>query len=805
MAAPLTLEAGVLELANAIAADIKAVVSKKDIARNIMKYGAVGDGIADDTAAFMAAHTDAAGEGVYLPAGKRFLVRDAQPTGDVFIYGPGVLVQGLGSPLIRAILNWDAPIGVDTVDKTVWGANDLQGSQRLSRIKITGAGYNRFSAGDAYSISANEVYSWNAASGGGDTFAQVKAGLWTINGIGLEVSSITNGGPLEGLRVQGMTSGSSGLVQAAISQSATDSRVIFASVTGDFTSGEILTVVAGGSTAVAAGTAIGTAGAMCLLKAGKPFDDTYTTSIQIRKIDKSKRCLIDANVDAAGDTNGYYTAAQRKDAILVTGYYRPYVKLRVTNGYCRALMLKSCYFGTYDVTVNGLPNHTGADQGAFGYGVSLSGATEGTVGVINVEQLRHGFTTNVNYTATWSTDGFVNGFNKYHEWGTAKYNTVSGQAMNCTNAGFDCHPGAMYTRFLNARVVVHSPTGRTASTHLVGFTSRGIGTIFENCLGEGCGFNDDGSSLAAGIYHQIVVKNCRTIDAPQYGFSQLYDSGLDANGVPWATVLIEDCDFGMDGTAAPYTKQRPILLAKSWTRVRNTRVSRFNNAPVYIKTSSVGGTYEFLSFIADYTSYSGDAASTTPFQIDGTVDLFIDYTIKASTVGPPALFESVSGGTNILLLDVKRISKNNLPPILLNTSGSGNVTNGAYGARRSGTLSDANTTVVPKTHAQTLVCSVPITADRLVTFPQSSAAINGDEFDVVRTTASTGAFSLLIRNGSTTLVKLQPGQSCTVKYNGTDWVLIRSSAFLNSDGTVPGTTTTDSNDYLAIYRARKAA
>lgn len=698
---------------------------------------------------------------------------------DVRIIGNGRLIQQLGQSLISIQREWGSSIPCFAPSLMKFGNDGVQGAANVSIITIDGGTYAQFENGDAYNISSNDLYSWNASSGGGDTFYQVKAGMLTVQGVGLTVTSVVNGGPIEGLLVRGAESNSTGIVQSVISQGGATVNVIFNKVSANFAPGENLVVQTGGSTAVTSGTLLGVAGGMYLVKAGLPFVDTYTNSVKLRKVDRSVTTKLDLRIKAE-NWDSYVAPSQRRDAVIVAGAYDIDVKIEAQGCWSRALALTSCYQGRFSAIVDGAPNHTGADQSAFGYGVSLMGSTENLDGYINVRNVRHGITTNVNYTADWSSDGkktLTNGsiVDIYREWGTQKYCRITGVGVDCSNAPFDTHAGAMFFEFYDCVAKMHTGMGRTASTSRVLFTTRGIGTRYYNCHADGGGFQENGSGLNTGYRHQYYYHGCTVRNGGQYGFVQPFASYADGSGGFWAEILIENCNFHMDGTIAPYAAQRPILLSTTDAKVRGCSVSNFNDAPVGIVSTGSNGKYEFTNFVADYSSGVG----RKPFQISGTVSLVVDYWIN-SAAGVTAIFESVTGGTNVGILDINRLGPENLPPFLLNTSGSGQVTwRGLRPLRRISSIGDASITVVLSASGSVLKFDTPLSATRVVTLPTDGSATNGEEIDVIRTAAATnvnGVRYVTVVANSVTLVSLDINQSAKFRYDGTNWFMSQPPA-----------------------------
>lgn len=81
---------------------------------------------------------------------------------------------------------------------------------------------------------------------------------------------------------------------------------------------------------------------------------------------------------------------------------------------------------------------------------------------------------------------------------------------------------------------------------------------------------------------------------------------------------------------------------------------------------------------------------------------------------------------------------------------------------------DAGATLTVGSSDKTAYWNTALTAGRTVTL-STTGVWNGDEFHVVRSAASTGAFNLDVGG----LKNLTAGQWCDVQYNGTAWVLTR--------------------------------
>jgi parallel beta-helix repeat protein len=110
---------------------------------NVFDFGAIGDGISDDTVAFQAAATSAAGKTLYVPAGFTYIVKNIQLSANTYVFGGGnlklkVLAAGDGSPILKINGN---NVTIDGIlfdgDKAAQPADGFSDSYAIS---VTGLG-----------------------------------------------------------------------------------------------------------------------------------------------------------------------------------------------------------------------------------------------------------------------------------------------------------------------------------------------------------------------------------------------------------------------------------------------------------------------------------------------------------------------------------------------------------------------------------------------------------------------------------------------------------------------------------------
>lgn len=83
---------------------------------------------------------------------------------------------------------------------------------------------------------------------------------------------------------------------------------------------------------------------------------------------------------------------------------------------------------------------------------------------------------------------------------------------------------------------------------------------------------------------------------------------------------------------------------------------------------------------------------------------------------------------------------------------------------------DASATLTVGTSERTSRWETPLTDDRAATL-STTGAYTGARMTIIRTVAATGGFSLSVVGGGNTLLRLAPGQFCTVEYTGTTWIV----------------------------------
>lgn len=636
-------------------------------------YNVSVTGTRDANGAGLLAAVQAAGaRGVSLPSG-RYPMAVAFTDEDILIDLPDVTftqpsVAGDTKPIMTVERTFGSPVAVGPTRTVEWGPRlpgGISSSSRYTAIDLTSGGYQNWKAGDLCHISSKDAYPWSW-SGAGITDYSTSDGLYwqagfvPLLGIGLLVINTTNGGPLEQMMVQGSISGATGLIQGDLPGNgsggitATQMHITFASVSGDFQSGETLTRIAGGNprsatggTVATVGQAVGTVSGSPMLLANRLLDDAYgvvtaaniaaggiygtgtrypnqtDNTVRLRKVDRGPICVVKANFDIAGSAGAQdaYVLGDggvnngRIDMLKFRGVFGAQVDVRVFNSWTRAVVVTSCYMGRWRGMFDGLPNHAFLDQNAFGYGFECKSASEGNMFTFVGRNLRHAFTTNPN-PRSFST----NNNNAALDFGTPKHNTVHDSVVlaSYTNA-FDTHPGDYFTRFVDCLAIGGGSGGRYNSDGGAQFASRGFGTQWVNCRSVNSpeGINWLGPEHDPGFDHTARVDHCQVSGFQSRGFYAV-DSVTNR-----ASLVIDGGRFIGDGapTNQPY-QHEGIAIGKGIkvTIKGEVEVGGFNGFPLRMREAGTGGVQSELDIISMLIDYRGTTTSNAQgIRVDGTM------------------------------------------------------------------------------------------------------------------------------------------------------------------------------------------
>lgn len=591
---------------------------------NPKNYGAIGNGIADDTAAItnaIAAANAAGARDVWLAPGEYLAELNLTGLENVRITGPGTLVQKAGKPVVRVFPQWGAPqaCGVSTV---LYG--QASSPALYTRIDLTSNDYRNISQGDVYRVESQDIYPWSVqALGAGATIWQAE--FLPVFAVALAVTGVSGTTPTERNTVTGQTSGATARIQSYAATDGTSGVIMMGGITTNFVPGE--TLVNGSN------VPIGVAGATFLLSA-RVVIDSYATLPVVRKIPKT-RIDLDVTIRTTTDQDAIMSAAGRGPAAIdIIGAYKPNVKATVYGSFSSAVRFVSCFAPVADMRIDKLPNIASSTESGYGYGIEIAGATDLGMFTVNGTNLRHAFTTNV-------TSGTI-AANAYWGWGTVKYNTVHDSiAHGAFASGFDTHEGAYFTTFIDCISNDANAGSRFQSTG-TGFTNRGFGTRFINCIADNCevSFSESGALLTSNFPYVNAYINCEGRNFLDSGWRQ----GTDAANTN-STIRIEGCRFS-GATSSAYT-QTGIQVRGGRTDIIRTSVTNLQNNG---KGIWVLGTGTRL-YIDDFTyDLNRGVANTFPIYVQATCDLLaiMLFTIRSGPGGevPANWFRNQSGNTD---------------------------------------------------------------------------------------------------------------------------------------------------------------
>jgi hypothetical protein len=499
---------------------------------SVIDHGATGDGVTDDTAAFISA-IGAAGEGpVYVPPGD-YAVAIELTDEPVFMTGPGRLLQRPGFSAI-SITRSNGVARSCTISDVRYGqyqtpANQNQGD--FTSIINTASDISDIKNGDNLFITSDDYYAFDAFLDGKHTY---QAAWAKVHGVGINVGGLTGPTIAEDDTVVGLTSGAYALVTASSDQQDGTYRIIFSSVQGGaFADGETLQVD-GVSVGVASGN-------LYIVLYGRTLD-AYTTNAKFYKPTTAVCDIRGMTFAADGDVDAIVGQANRLPAIQLKKVQGADLDVHVESAYGSAVMLYTSFNCRVRTKVDRLPCND--SDGAWGYGAAVFGASEFNDFQIIATNCRHAFTTLV---TAHSSPTYVNA----DTTGTPKFNVVHDSiSHNTIAAGFDTHPGAYYTSFTGCQAISHFSGRRTVSDS-VGFQNRAIGTRFVSCYSRNCmsGFIENSAEYGDMPFASTVVfERCTADGFLKDGFYRgnyagnraivLYD-GCTADG-RWGTDIAED-------------------------------------------------------------------------------------------------------------------------------------------------------------------------------------------------------------------------------------------------------------------------
>lgn len=583
------------------------------------QFGAVGDGVADDTAALASAVAAAQSTKAPIQLTKRYRGRIDASNQHLILIGEGSLVQyGDGEACIAATHAMGTPISVTGIDYESFIGPLTSKDSPPATVTVTAAtvaagSLPQFKAEDTWRIDSRDVYPW--AGDGSPVNGNVwQAAMFPILGIGYQITPL-NGGIKENDTVVGATSGASALVGSyARDADSLTGKIILKYFNGG-------TAFQVGETILVGGSARGTIDAAGQLLMKGRLEDTYTTSPVLRKLRDDLTFIIDGpTVEASTNTDGLVGNSNRVSSVILSGVVNARIRANIKDAWKGALLLNSCYQADVDVQVGHLPNNatTGGSSSnqpseqAYGYGVEIVGATERSFFKIHASNCRHAFTTNPATYGSWSS---ISSDYSLLRIGIQKDNVVTGVATGCWSAGWDTHEGAQRTHFRNCENIA-TVGGYRFQSVANGFQNRAWNTQYTNCRDYGSlnGFRDGTGSYPTDTMSVTRYTNCLADNFQYLGFS-VTNPSESANH----RVVYNSCVARGNGQTAnqPYGSAGFEINGVD-AEIINCTAERFTQAPLQIVSapSAVSVNYLIRDFTMSYAESPTNSASG--IRISGT-------------------------------------------------------------------------------------------------------------------------------------------------------------------------------------------
>jgi hypothetical protein len=545
------------------------------------------------------------GQTIYLPEGDHPINNVNVVDKHLRITGPGRLVQQQANEIFNIRNTIGAARSVTSIAtleaRNVDYTTDFE---FFSSLALAQADIADVVQGDLFLIVSNDPYTGQYVPGGGSTYPC----QWVpAAGLGMDVT--ISGTIIEGNTIVGATSAATAQVLGVWTQATTSQKtLVLGARTGTFQAAEQLNIQGGAANQATVG-AVPT-----LLMAGRLLD-THTTSISLYKLPARYDVNIDVRIACSGDTDSVVTSANRGEAAIeLINVAHPRVKVDAEGTWARVLRFQSCYMPVGEVRVNKAPNAATASEAGFGYGIEAIGATEHGMFRVIARNVRHAFTTNCNNAANFAAVDPKRS-------GVPKWNTVHDSiGVNCVNAAFDTHAGAVYTRFENCHAYNNNTGGRTVTT-AAGFQNRAFGTEMMNCVDHGSlfGFSDVTNQYAAPFANTVRYINCHADRFQHIGFDLPLVTGSKADAL--TDFEFRGCFANADMRISDTTNSYQVCYrnVSSKASYEHCKAADMNGAPWrFIETA---GDNTILNCYTDYTR--GPASSTgIRFEANATLKLF---------------------------------------------------------------------------------------------------------------------------------------------------------------------------------------
>lgn len=564
-------------------------------------------------------------------------------------------------PVVEIIRGWGAPQDISSITVKSFGPTAtvpwyLQTQQATAIALTTAANITTWEQGDSAVICSNNSYDY-AVRAGYDQNNVWHSQKIQVADIGMDVTSytisaassasVTAGGPplvpngtssangMEGRILRGASSGTTALVRGDTG----GGQLLFTKLTAAFSANESLIDDATGST-------IGTMGGMYVIVSGK-LTNSFTTTPAIRKVPRNLPVTMDIEVMLDGDPSAKIAKWNRCPEVALTGTYDHNVKINIKGGSQRGLALTSCFRGYFKVIGGKLPNHAmeqvNPKEEAYGYGCVVLGCSEDFDVELDVEDVRHGFSSNV-LGGKWNlTSGGVSGTHaqstNYHKYGTSRDIRVRGRIYYTFGACIDTHEGMDKLLVHNFKVGKSFWGGRNLSMG-AGINTRGTNTVIRDGIIEEVkvGIFDSSQSTPigeSGFRSDTYIKDVIVLKAQAGGY-MTNDDATDGQAATVARTFIDGCTFegDLDIPTTMYV-QAGIITNRAYVVTRNVFIRKQNSAMIIHKGSTStetpplnGGVGIHVDPTFDFTE--GSANTMVRYETHMSTTAVVGYTIFAN-------------------------------------------------------------------------------------------------------------------------------------------------------------------------------
>lgn len=746
---------------------------------NVKDYGATGDGETNDSPAFLRAIAAANGAPVYIPEGNYLMGTTLTVTTDLYMYGPGVILQKYNVGAFVFAPTWGAQYNVTAQGNLIYplAAGGLDDYVTRLTVDPTALASGEYEVDGTFKIWSQDLYPYVAAM----TAAQQNWLGETVKILDIDFinSYIYCDRQLEDtyttnprirslpkkklfLDVRGDTYEPAGYPSLPVAVSSLTSVGTLATLT-----------LPANTIDVATGTVLGISGAS---------DAFYNGSFTVTRVSGTVYTFTMTGTPGASpavaEFGGIYAGiGGRQDMFLITGSQNAEVKVLAYHSWRAILGFRSGYCNKYDAITENQVDFPGA--AGFGYGVYVDSAEYGTKGDVYASRTRHAFTTNIQKATTFSDSNYT------RHGVPLRCGVTNGYAIGGIGADWDTHEGARYTEFDN----ITSESCRRGITGTItgaGVQNRGESTKYGivSIRGSARGFKDVSQAYPFGRKSTTTVDTLILEDIDTVGL-QIDTGAFTTTGVNQPQFVIDNFNIQNVGNNASIPGSIATVDTNGQLTIRNATFDTFR-AGIIMSNDITGNSYLTI----DKALFTRFGTATTDEIIRGNNgsiinlgDVVFDYTDSTSTRDPiriqtaaaiatvtvksahivaagsvPTNFLNLavsSGGAAALTANLGRItSTNSALKLTATSSGNSNTITvnpmNLFPRERSFSADIGNSSTTFNTLEDEVIenYNTALSANRLVTLNRfldtagGSSPFNGAEEITYRSIAATGAFAL---------------------------------------------------------------